>query len=125
MVALATRLDFADTDLLEQLETGRADPDDAPFGIVGLDRDARVLTYNAYESRAAGLSRDSVIGEDFFASVAPCMNNFMVAQRFLDGERLDETLDYVLTLRMRPTRVKLRLLKSPNAARSYILIQRI
>jgi hypothetical protein len=56
------------------------------------------------------------------------MNNFMVAQRFEDAARdrtrLDETIDYVLTLRMRPIKVKLRLLSLPDAALSYVLINR-
>jgi hypothetical protein len=56
------------------------------------------------------------------------MNNFLVAQRFEDsasaGEALDATIDYVLTLRMRPVKVKLRLLSMPGAAMRHILVQR-
>jgi hypothetical protein len=56
------------------------------------------------------------------------MNNFMVAQRFEDAaaERaaLDDTIAYVLTLRMRPTRVKLRLLSDPAREMRYVLVQR-
>ena len=52
------------------------------------------------------------------------MNNFMVAQRFEDEAEIDDVIDYVLTLRMRPTPVRLRLLKSAAASRRYILIQR-
>ena len=40
------------------------------------------------------------------------MNNYLVAQRFIDEPEIDDTIDFVLTLRMRPTPVKLRLLKS-------------
>jgi hypothetical protein len=52
------------------------------------------------------------------------MNNFLVAQRFEDEAELDEIVPYVLTLRMRPTKVRLRLLKTPETALSYILIER-
>lgn len=56
------------------------------------------------------------------------MNNYLVAQRFEDametGEMLDVTIDYVLTLRMRPVRVKLRLLASSAAAHRYVLVLR-
>jgi hypothetical protein len=56
------------------------------------------------------------------------MNNFMVAQRFADaraeGAPLDDTINYVLTLRMRPTKVRLRLLYQPGAALAYVLVQR-
>jgi hypothetical protein len=51
-----------------------------------------------------------------------------VAQRFEDaaqnGEVLDLLLDYVLTLRMRPTNVQLRLLSAPGAHYRYVLIRR-
>jgi hypothetical protein len=56
------------------------------------------------------------------------MNNFMVAQRFEDAEDdgtvLDATIDYVLTLRMRPVKVALRLLAAPGSAIRYVLVQR-
>jgi photoactive yellow protein len=119
-----TRLRFDANDLLDQLETPGAAHDDAGFGIVGLDREGNVTVYNAFEARAAGLSPASVMGEDFFGSVAACMNNFMVAQRFEDEPELDATIDYVLTLRMRPTRVRLRLLQSPRHERRYLLVER-
>ena len=45
-----------------------------------------------------------MLGRPLFTQVAPCLNNFMVAQRFEDaadeGSELDDTIDYVLTLRM-------------------------
>jgi photoactive yellow protein len=102
--------------------------DDAAFGIIGFDDATVVQQYNRFESQAAGLSPQSVVGQPFFTSVAPCMNNFMVAQRFddaqADGASLDETISYVLTLRMRPTKVRLRLLALPGAATRYVLVQR-
>jgi photoactive yellow protein len=98
------------------------------FGVIGFDGDSIVRRYNATESQAAGLSPQRVIGEPLFTNVAPCMNNFMVAQRFEDaadeGGELDDTIDYVLTLRMRPVKVKLRLLASAAGAHRYVLVQR-
>ena len=52
------------------------------------------------------------------------MNNSLVAQRFEHGSMLDVTLDYVLLFQVRPTPVKLRLLKQPGGKFQYILIQR-
>jgi hypothetical protein len=56
------------------------------------------------------------------------MNNFMVAQRFADAATqalpLDMTIDYVLTLRMRPVKVQLRLLSQPGEGMRYVLVQR-
>lgn len=98
------------------------------FGVIGFDKEGLVKVYNAYESKVAGLSLESVIDSDLFNSVAPCMNNFMVAQKFEDAleesSQLDHVMDYVLTLKMKPTRVKLRLLSNPQLAYSYVVILR-
>ena len=98
--------------------------DDLPFGVIGLSPDGLVWVYNATESRLAGLPANRVLGGNFFNNIAQCMNNFMVAQRFLDEPNLDATLDFVLTLRMRPTPVKLRLLQAEGAALHFVLIHR-
>ena len=109
-------------------ELSDAELDDLDFGVIGIDADGVVRRYNALESRLAGLSPQRVLGHAFFTTVAPCMNNFMVAQRFDDaqtnGTPLDATIDYVLTLRMRPLKVKLRLLAEPGAALRHVLVHR-
>ena len=98
------------------------------FGVIGFDDEGLVKVYNAYESKVAGLSLDSVIDADLFSTVAPCMNNFLVAQKFEDAidekADLDETMDYVLTLKMKPTRVKLRLISAPQLPYHYVIILR-
>ncbi|SFO26977.1 photoactive yellow protein [Sphingomonas sp. OK281] len=110
------------TDYLETMPA--ADRDALPFGVVGLAPDTVVEVYNAAEARMAGLDQASVIGVPFFDAVAQCMNNFMVAQRFEDEAEIDDIIPYVLTLRMRPTKVRLRLLKTAGTARRYVLIER-
>ena len=115
---LASRLDQCSDEELDRLD----------FGVIGFDADTTVRRYNAFESQAAGLSPQRVLGEPLFTNVAPCLNNFMVAQRFEDaledGTELDATIDYVLTLRMRPVKVALRLLAGPGRANRYVLVQR-
>lgn len=109
----------------EQLDTApESEVDALPFGVIGLKPSCEVDRYSATESRLAGLSRERVMGRHFFNAVAPCMNNFLVAQRFEDESSLDATIDYVLTLKMRPTPVKLRLLRQADRDRRYILVQR-
>lgn len=98
--------------------------DALPFGVIGFTPDAMVTVYNATESRNAGLIPQRVMGKHFFEEVAPCMNNFMVAQRFDDVDKLDDVIPYVLTLRMRPTPVRLRLLKAPGCTTRFVLIER-
>jgi len=128
MYALLT-LDFDQVDVLEQLQAAdEAALDALEFGVIGIDDQTLVRRYNAYESRLAGLSPQRVLGQPLFTAVAPCMNNFMVAQRFEDaaaeGSPLDAKVDYVFTLRMRPVKVKLRLLSRPGEALRYVLVSR-
>lgn len=107
---------------LESLD--EASLDGLDYGVIGLDRNGVAVVYNLTESRLAGLPKSRVVGAHFFDSIAQCMNNFMVAQRFEDESELDAVIDFVLTLRMRPTPVKLRMLQSPEVALRYILIER-
>lgn len=125
----ATPLTFDQADLGPQLAPlTDAELDTLDFGVIGFDADTSVCRYNAFESQAAGLSPQRVLNQPLFTNVAPCMNNFMVAQRFEDAEEqgvlLDVTIDYVLTLRMRPVKVALRLIAVPGAAVRYVLVQR-
>ena len=102
--------------------------DGLDFGVIGFDAACTVCRFNTFESKAAGLSVERVVGKHLFNVVAPCMNNFLVAQRFEEAAQaaspLDVTIDYVLTLKMRPTKVKLRLLATPGAELRYVLVQR-
>lgn len=123
-------LDFHAPGVLAHLtDASDAALDALNFGVIGFDADTVVRRYNSWESRAAGLSPQRVLGHPLFTVVAPCMNNFMVAQRFEDaaaaGDALDATIDYVLTLRMRPVKVKLRLLAAPGTAMRYVLVERL
>ncbi len=126
---MTASLSFSSADLALQLDQCSPEQlDQLDFGVIGFDADSNVQRYNAFESQAAGLSPQRVLGQPLFTNVAPCLNNFMVAQRFEDaqedGAELDDTIDYVLTLRMRPVKVALRLLASPATQNRYVLVQR-
>lgn len=103
---------------------GKAARDALPFGVIGFEADTIAQVYNATEARMSGLDPATVMGVPFFEAIGQCMNNFMVAQRFEDEPELDDIVPYVLTLRMRPTKVRLRLLASADVARRYLLIER-
>jgi photoactive yellow protein len=120
---------FNDADMVVRLAASSAAELDAlDFGVIGFDAATLVTAYNAFESKAAALAPERVLGQPLFTVVAPCMNNFMVAQRFddavLNAQPLDATIDYVLTLRMRPVKVALRLLYEPGADLRYVLVNR-
>jgi photoactive yellow protein len=122
-------LQFDQPDIFYPLDAqSDVDLDVLDFGVIAIDAEGLVRRYNKYESQLAGLSPGRVLGTPLFTTVAPCMNNFLVAQRFedalADGKALDATLNYVFTLRMRPAKVKLRLLVKPKSPLSYILVNR-
>lgn len=126
----ATPISFSQSNIEQHLATLGSDQFDAlDFGVIGFDDNTVVGLYNDFESKAAGLAPQRVLGQPLFTVVAPCMNNFLVAQRFEDafetGATLDATIDYVLTLRMRPVKVALRLVASPGAATRYVLVHRL
>ncbi len=115
---------FDDSAIIDGLtKLDEAELDELAFGVVGLDGDNMVELYNAYEMRCSGLPRNIVVGRHFFSDVAPCMNNYMVAER-LEEAPLDIMLPYILTFRMRPTPVRLRLLHASGASRRWVLIAR-
>lgn len=115
---------FDDPDLLTQLEAAPPGAIDAAgFGLIVMDRTGTVAEYSAAESRLSGLPPERVIGRSFFVDVAPCMNNYLVAERYTDGGDLDEQLDYVFTFRMAPTPVRLRLLARQGSSRQYLAVR--
>jgi photoactive yellow protein len=104
------------------MQLTNAELDALPYGIVEMDLAGEVLRYNATESRYSGLSRERVLGRHFFRDVAPCSNNRYVAGRF-EQLALDETLAYTFSLRMKPVPVTLRLLRSADSTRMFLLVR--
>ncbi|HDZ08283.1 PAS domain-containing protein [Pseudohongiella sp.] len=124
-------LGFTDDAIFDRIDSlSESELDELDFGVIGFDAETIVRRYNALEARLAGLSPQRVLGQPLFTVVAPCMNNFMVALRFEDaattGDSLDETINYVLTFRMKPVKVKLRLLAGPpGKTLRYLLVNRL
>jgi len=116
---------FSEQGLIDELERlSDAELDALNFGVIKMSLDGRVVAYNRCESEAAGLSRERVLASDFFTQIGPCTDNALVAGRFREAAELDTELDYVFTLRMQHTPVRLRLLKAPRATFMYLLVRR-
>lgn len=116
-------MDFAHADIGPALDTlDDAALDAVGFGVVRMSLDGRIEAYNGYESKLSGLSPSRVIGKHFFSEVAPCTNNFLVASRY-EAASLDEQVPYVFTLRMRPRKVMLRLVKRDGSKWQYLLVR--
>ncbi len=110
-------------------EASDAELDQLPFGVIGMDRDGRACRYNQYEVRMARFEPAEVIGRKFFEEIGRCMDNGMVGERFVRAvqraEELDSVIDYVIAFRSAKTKVKMRLLHSPESPTSYLLIERL
>ncbi len=116
-------MDFAHADIGPSLDTLDSEAlEGLEFGVVRMSLDGRVDAYNGYESKLSGLSPSRVIGKHFFSEVAPCTNNVLVASRYEEGS-LDEELPYVFTLRMKPRKVMLRLVKRDGSKWQYLLVR--
>jgi photoactive yellow protein len=117
---------FDDRDLFAQLDRMFGKPalyDELRFGLIVMQLDGTVLAYNRCESEFSGISKERCIGLNFFSDIAPCTNNYLVSGRFEAQRELDETIDYVFTLKMRPTRVQLRLLKAEPSEQQYLVVR--
>lgn len=116
-------MNFESPTLLADLEQATASElDDAEIGVIRMDRAGVVLSYSRRESQLSGLSPQSVVGRNFFIEVAPCTNNYMVAERYAGSGELDERVDYVFTYRMKPKPVRLRLLKRADGGEQYLVV---
>jgi photoactive yellow protein len=116
-------LNFSDPQLYDELERLSASELDAlEIGVVQMDPAGTVTAYNQTEARLSGLTSEQVVGKNFFNQVAPCTNNYLVAHRFVGEPVLDATIDYVFTLKMRPTKVQLRMLAHPDRVHHYLIV---
>jgi len=55
-------------------DTSPSEFDAMPFGMIRLDREGTVKTYNQWEAKLARRKPQDVIGKNFFTDVAPCTN---------------------------------------------------
>lgn len=94
------RLPNIDVGLVKQLTVEQLN--NLPYGVVTVDRDGIVLSYNDTESRLAGVPRERVLMRNFFKDVAPCtqVKEFEGRfQSFARGEsRAIEEFDFVFNL---------------------------
>ncbi|WP_419829080.1 histidine kinase dimerization/phosphoacceptor domain -containing protein [Methylobacterium sp.] len=92
-------LDTLASDALDRLDEG----------VIGLDADGTVVVFSEGASTLSGLSRESVLGRNYFREVMPGTNVPSFRGRFLSGTRrgaLDESFDYVFGRLPQPLRAR-------------------
>lgn len=116
-------MNFNEENLFEKLlNASNSEKDSVSFGIIGMDSNNKIFDYNKVEEGLSSYKKDFVLGKDLFIDIAPCMNNYLVALKFEEREEMDEIIPYILSFKVKPVSVELRLIKKSD--KRYVLIKR-
>ena len=111
---------FVDLDGLSPEDLDRLDQ-----GVIALDSEGRIVSYNEAASGLSGLSSDAVLGRSYFRDVAPSTNVPGFHGRFLSGVRrgdLDESFEFVFGRVPVPLRARISLRQAAQAGRWWLVI---
>ncbi len=100
--------------------------DALPYGAIKLDREGRVLSYNASEARLTGREPAEVAGRDFFTEVAPCTRVREFHGQFRDlveHRAINRGFDFVFALSP-PVEVRVTLLYEQREGAVWVLVDR-
>jgi photoactive yellow protein len=116
---------FGSADVQKELST--EDIDNLAFGAVLVDGTGRIIKYNKAEGEIVGRDPATVIGKNFFTEVAPCTNSPQFFGKFKEGVntgRLNVVFDYVFNYKMKPTTVKVHMMKELAGDHFWIFVKR-
>jgi len=100
--------------------------DTLPFGAIRLDKDGKVLSYNAAEAKLTGRDPQRVIGRNFFKEVAPCTNVQEFAGRFREGvakKKMHVIFPYRFDFEMAPRDVSVTLFYSEQTDSAWVFVR--
>jgi photoactive yellow protein len=101
--------------------------DSLDFGVIQVDDQGTVKSYNKYESELGNTPIAEAIGKNFFTQVAPCTNNRLIFGKFKDGvaaNSLDLVVSYVFTYKIKPVSVNVQMFRDNLAKTNWILVKR-
>ena len=96
------------------------------LGAIRLDKEGRILSYNAAESRLTGRDKSKVIGRNFFTEVAPCTNVQVFAGRFREGvdkKDMHVIFPYRFDFQMAPRDVTVTLFYSKETDSAWVFVR--
>ena len=102
--------------------------DALPHGVIELDAHGTILKYNSYEANLAGLSREKVLGKNFFKQVAPCTDVQEFYGRFREGVaagKLHCKFRYHFSFKCNPIDVTVTLFYSDRNQSVWVFVQPI
>ena len=97
------------------------------IGAIEVDKNGRILEFSEAESKLSDLSKEEVIGKNFFTEVATCTNYGEFKSNFneiVEGEREEATFDFLLTHLSPPVKVRVMLKRSVIDQNYWIIIKR-
>ncbi len=122
-------LSFESNDLANVLsQMGNDDIDKLAFGAVKVDANGTILQYNAVEGAITGRDPKAVLGKNFFREVAPCTNRPEFYGKFQEGiksGKLNTLFEYTFDYNMKPTKVKVHMMKEVAGSNYFIFVKRI
>ena len=102
--------------------------DALPQGVIELDAQGTVLKYNSYEANLAGLTKEKVVGKNFFKQVAPCTDVKEFYGRFREGVaagKLHCKFRYHFSFKRSPVDVTVTLFYSDRNKTVWVFVQPI
>jgi photoactive yellow protein len=103
-----------------------AELDSLPYGVIQLGPEGDILRYNAFESGLSGLTRQKVVGKNFFKQVAPCTDVQQFYGRFRDGVAagaLHCTFRFYFAFKENPRDVTVTLFYNDRDKTIWVLVQ--
>jgi photoactive yellow protein len=103
-----------------------AELDSLPYGVIQLDAEGGVLRYNAFEAGLSGLTKQRVVGKNFFKQVAPCTDLQQFHGRFREGVAAGElhcTFRFHFGFRQNPRDVTVTLFYNNRDKTIWVLVQ--
>lgn len=100
--------------------------DKLPFGAIRLDKEGKILAYNATEAQLTGRDPQRVIGKNFFTQVAPCTNVQAFAGRFREGmakKNMHMIFPYRFDFEMAPRDVTVTLFYSEQTDCAWVFVR--
>ena len=100
--------------------------DELPFGAIRLDKEGKILSYNATEAKLTGRDPKRVIGRNFFTDVAPCTNVQSFAGRFREGVAKGDMhviFPYRFDFQMAPRDVTVTLFYSQQTETAWVFVR--
>ena len=123
-------MSFGSNDVENKIRNMKGDElDRLPFGAIQLDRDGKIMQYNATESEISGRNSSAVIGRNFFSDIAPCTQSKAFKGRFDEGVKagnLNTMFEYVFDYdTMKNVKVKVHMKKAPAEDLYWIFVKRV